>query len=159
MDLILFLCFRPVKVDWELQVIGRAIIKQVTALDLNRTYTCVARNIAGNNNVTVSLKVKNKGTRLYCCCQKACYTISLQVSFEVKTQHSDNMFLSPCNVNSVSVKWLSLVEYSVGPLLFVAGLVIILHVKWLEIQMIYRSRWRLSKPHGGKKTNTIEPHR
>lgn len=100
---------KPVKVDWELQVIGRAIIKQVTALDLNRTYTCVARNIAGNNNVTVSLKLKNK------------------------------------------VKWLSLVEYSVGPLLFVAGLVIILHVKWLEIQMIYRSRWRLSKPHGGEK--------
>ncbi|XP_054626636.1 uncharacterized protein LOC129178421 isoform X6 [Dunckerocampus dactyliophorus] len=43
------------------------------------------------------------------------------------------------------VKWPSLVGYPVAGLLLVAGLVIVLHVKWLELQLIYMSRFQHGK--------------
>ncbi|XP_041635694.1 interleukin-18 receptor accessory protein-like [Cheilinus undulatus] len=42
----------------------------------------------------------------------------------------------------VKVIWPSLVGYPIASLLFVGGLGVILHVKWLELQLIYRSRFQ-----------------
>ncbi|XP_076587169.1 interleukin-18 receptor accessory protein-like [Chaetodon auriga] len=49
------------------------------------------------------------------------------------------------------VKWPSLVGYPVGSLLLVAGLGIVLHVKWLELQLIYRSHFQHGKHNGDEK--------
>ncbi|XP_054626631.1 interleukin-18 receptor accessory protein-like isoform X2 [Dunckerocampus dactyliophorus] len=46
---------------------------------------------------------------------------------------------------TIKVKWPSLVGYPVAGLLLVAGLVIVLHVKWLELQLIYMSRFQHGK--------------
>ncbi|XP_047436785.1 interleukin-18 receptor accessory protein-like isoform X2 [Mugil cephalus] len=45
------------------------------------------------------------------------------------------------------VKWPCLVGYPVASFLLVAGLGIILHVKWLELKLIYRSHLYYGKPH------------
>ncbi|XP_035483875.1 interleukin-18 receptor accessory protein-like isoform X1 [Scophthalmus maximus] len=50
----------------------------------------------------------------------------------------------------IQVKW-SLVGYSIAPLVLVAGLGIILHVKWLELQIIYRSHFQHGKHDGDEK--------
>ncbi|XP_029982745.1 interleukin-18 receptor accessory protein-like isoform X2 [Sphaeramia orbicularis] len=93
----------------ELKVIRKVVIKDVTLLDLNHTYTCVATNKVGSDRATVKLKKKTK------------------------------------------VKWQTLVEYAVGSLLLVAGLGFVLRVKWLELQLIYRSRWQYEKHDGADK--------
>ncbi|XP_070823602.1 interleukin-18 receptor accessory protein-like [Chaetodon trifascialis] len=49
------------------------------------------------------------------------------------------------------VKWPSLAGYPVGSLLLVAGLGIILHVKWLELQLIYKSYFQHGKHNGDEK--------
>nr|XP_040023226.1 interleukin-18 receptor accessory protein-like [Gasterosteus aculeatus aculeatus] len=49
------------------------------------------------------------------------------------------------------VKWSSLVEYPVASLLFVAGLGIVLRVKWLEIQLLCRSYFKHRKQDGDEK--------
>ncbi|XP_037614090.1 interleukin-18 receptor accessory protein-like isoform X3 [Sebastes umbrosus] len=54
-------------------------------------------------------------------------------------------------VEKIKVKWPSLVGYPIVSLLLVAGLGTVLHVKWLEIQLIYRSRFQHGKQHGGEK--------
>ncbi|XP_029317890.1 LOW QUALITY PROTEIN: interleukin-18 receptor accessory protein-like [Cottoperca gobio] len=51
----------------------------------------------------------------------------------------------------VKVKWPSLVGYPIVSLLLVAGLGIVLHVKWLEIQLIYRSHFQYGKHDGDEK--------
>ncbi|XP_071344863.1 interleukin-18 receptor accessory protein-like isoform X2 [Trachinotus anak] len=51
----------------------------------------------------------------------------------------------------IKVKWPSLVGYPVASLLLVAGLGIILHVKWLELQLIYRSNFPHRKHDGDEK--------
>ncbi|XP_034416859.1 interleukin-18 receptor accessory protein-like isoform X2 [Cyclopterus lumpus] len=53
--------------------------------------------------------------------------------------------------NQIKVKWPSLVGYPIASLLLVAGLGIVLHVKWLEIQLIYRSHFQHGKHHGEEK--------
>ncbi|XP_056269547.1 interleukin-18 receptor accessory protein-like isoform X2 [Pseudoliparis swirei] len=53
--------------------------------------------------------------------------------------------------NQIKVKWPSLVGYPIASLLLVAGLGIVLHVKWLEVQLIYRSHFRHGKHHGEEK--------
>eukprot|EP00066_Takifugu_rubripes_P019094 XP_011608360.1 PREDICTED: interleukin-18 receptor accessory protein isoform X2 [Takifugu rubripes] len=70
---------------------------------------------------------------------------------EVTPQHLHNTYTcTATNINGSStvtirlkqrhkVKWPSLVQYPIGPLLLVAGLGIILHMKWLELQLIFRS--------------------
>ncbi|XP_059212953.1 interleukin-18 receptor accessory protein-like [Centropristis striata] len=50
----------------------------------------------------------------------------------------------------VPVKWL-LVGYLTAPLLLVAGLGFVLHEKWLEIQLIYRSHFQSGKYDGDEK--------
>ncbi|XP_051919120.1 interleukin-18 receptor accessory protein-like isoform X1 [Hippocampus zosterae] len=79
------------------------IIREVTPLHLNHTYTCMASNAVGNRNATVKLKRKNKK------------------------------------------KWPSLVGYPIASLLLVAGVGIVLHVKWLELQLIYKSHFQSGK--------------
>ncbi|XP_070761106.1 LOW QUALITY PROTEIN: interleukin-18 receptor accessory protein-like [Enoplosus armatus] len=51
----------------------------------------------------------------------------------------------------IKVKWPSLVGYPIVSLLLVAGLGIVLHVKWLEIQLIYRSHFQNGKNDGDEK--------
>ncbi|XP_068586430.1 interleukin-18 receptor accessory protein-like isoform X2 [Cebidichthys violaceus] len=51
----------------------------------------------------------------------------------------------------IKVKWPLLVGYPVVSLLLVAGLGIVLHVKWLEIQLIYRSYFQHGKHDGDEK--------
>ncbi|XP_031162333.1 interleukin-18 receptor accessory protein-like isoform X2 [Sander lucioperca] len=94
-----------------LEVIRRAIIKEVTPqlLNQNHTYTCIANNTHGNSNATIKL------------------------------------------IEKIKVKWPSLVGYPVVSLLLVAGLGMVLHVKWLEIQLIYRSHFQHGKHDGDKK--------
>ncbi|XP_075994612.1 interleukin-18 receptor accessory protein-like isoform X2 [Genypterus blacodes] len=82
----------------EHRVTRQAIIKEVTSLDLNHTYTCVANSAAGNSSTTVRLRRK-RGVR------------------------APAVFVCPV----------------VSLLLLVAGLGITLHVKWLEVTLIYRS--------------------
>ncbi|XP_055010569.1 interleukin-18 receptor accessory protein-like isoform X2 [Boleophthalmus pectinirostris] len=48
-------------------------------------------------------------------------------------------------------KWSSLIEYTLGPILFVSGLGIVVRVKWLEIQLILKSRWTFDKADVGHK--------
>ncbi|XP_073319901.1 interleukin-18 receptor accessory protein-like [Pagrus major] len=45
----------------------------------------------------------------------------------------------------IKVKWPSLVGYPIVALVLVGGLGIVLHVKWLELQLIYRSRFQHGK--------------
>ncbi|XP_029354118.1 interleukin-18 receptor accessory protein-like isoform X1 [Echeneis naucrates] len=45
----------------------------------------------------------------------------------------------------MKAKWLSLVEYPIGPLLLLAGVAITLHLKWLEINLIYRAHFQPRK--------------
>ncbi|XP_032357089.1 interleukin-18 receptor accessory protein [Etheostoma spectabile] len=54
-------------------------------------------------------------------------------------------------IEKMKVKWPSLVGYPVVPLLLVAGLGMVLHVKWLEIQLIYRSHFQHGKHDKDKK--------
>lgn len=54
----------------------------------------------------------------------------------------------------ISVKWPSLVGYPIVPLLLVAGLGIVLHVKRLEVQLIYRYHFQRGKRDGGQNANT-----
>ncbi|KAF1392676.1 hypothetical protein PFLUV_G00030530 [Perca fluviatilis] len=54
-------------------------------------------------------------------------------------------------IEKMKVKWPSLVGYPVVSLLLVAGLGMVLHVKWLEIQLIYRSHFQCGKYDGDKK--------
>ncbi|XP_078102024.1 interleukin-18 receptor accessory protein-like isoform X2 [Sander vitreus] len=54
-------------------------------------------------------------------------------------------------IEKMKVKWPSLVGYPVVSLLLVAGLGMVLHVKWLEIQLIYRSHFQRGKHDGDKK--------
>ncbi|XP_044208893.1 interleukin-18 receptor accessory protein-like isoform X1 [Thunnus albacares] len=49
------------------------------------------------------------------------------------------------------VKWPSLVGYPIASLLLVAGLGIILRVKWLEVQVIYKSHFQRGKLDGDEK--------
>ncbi|XP_061608970.1 interleukin-18 receptor accessory protein-like isoform X1 [Phyllopteryx taeniolatus] len=93
----------------ELMVTRSAIIQEVTALHINRTYACTATNSFGNSSVTVKLKRKIKEERP------------------------------------------SLVGYPIATLLLVAGIGIVLHVKWLELQLIYISRFRRGKVDGDEK--------
>uniref|UniRef100_A0A7N8YB07 Interleukin-18 receptor accessory protein-like n=1 Tax=Mastacembelus armatus TaxID=205130 RepID=A0A7N8YB07_9TELE len=51
----------------------------------------------------------------------------------------------------IKVKWPSLVGYPIVSLVLVAGLGIILHVKWLELQLIYRSHFQNGKHDGDEK--------
>ncbi|XP_031702806.1 interleukin-18 receptor accessory protein-like isoform X1 [Anarrhichthys ocellatus] len=51
----------------------------------------------------------------------------------------------------IKVKWPSLVGYPIASLLLVAGLGIVLHVKWLEIQLIFRSHFQHGKHDGDEK--------
>uniref|UniRef100_A0A8C6T9U5 Ig-like domain-containing protein n=1 Tax=Neogobius melanostomus TaxID=47308 RepID=A0A8C6T9U5_9GOBI len=60
---------------------------------------------------------------------------------------SATIFLKKKNI----VQWSSLVEYALGPLLLVTGLTIVLRVKWLEIQLILKSRWTFGKTDVGHK--------
>uniref|UniRef100_UPI0037E7BC29 interleukin-18 receptor accessory protein-like n=1 Tax=Semicossyphus pulcher TaxID=241346 RepID=UPI0037E7BC29 len=48
----------------------------------------------------------------------------------------------------IKAKWPSVVGYPIASLLLVAGLVIILHLKWLELQLIYRSHFQHGKHDG-----------
>ncbi|KAM7424382.1 hypothetical protein PAMA_000635 [Pampus argenteus] len=91
------------------QVIQRAVIRKVTPLHLNHTYTCIAWNNVGNRNVTIILKEK------------------------------------------IKVKWPSLVGYPIVSLLLVAGMGIVLHVKWLELRLIYRSHLQCGRLDGDEK--------
>ncbi|XP_042349027.1 interleukin-18 receptor accessory protein-like [Plectropomus leopardus] len=91
------------------EVIGRAIIEEVTLQHLNHTYTCIASNTFGNSSITIKLEEK------------------------------------------IKEKWPSLVGYPIASLLLVVGLGIVLHVKWLEIQLIYRSYFLHGKDVGGEK--------
>ncbi|KAM7014976.1 interleukin-18 receptor accessory protein-like, partial [Tautogolabrus adspersus] len=51
----------------------------------------------------------------------------------------------------IKVQWPSLVGYPIASLLLVGGLGIILHVKWLELQLIYRSHLQCGKHEGEEK--------
>ncbi|XP_068455557.1 interleukin-18 receptor accessory protein-like [Clinocottus analis] len=51
----------------------------------------------------------------------------------------------------INVKRPSLVVYPVAALLLIAALGVVLHVKWLEIRLIYRSHLQHGKHHGGEK--------
>ncbi|XP_020493528.3 interleukin-18 receptor accessory protein-like [Labrus bergylta] len=51
----------------------------------------------------------------------------------------------------IKVQWPSLVGYPIASLLLVGGLGIILHVKWLELQLIYRSHLQSGKHDGEEK--------
>ncbi|XP_041789631.1 interleukin-18 receptor accessory protein-like isoform X2 [Chelmon rostratus] len=52
---------------------------------------------------------------------------------------------------TLTVQWPSLVGYPIVSMLLVAGLGIILHVKWLELQLIYRSHFQNGKHNGDDK--------
>ncbi|CAK6970779.1 interleukin-18 receptor accessory protein-like [Scomber scombrus] len=90
-------------------MIQKAIITEVTSLNLNHTYTCIARNTFGNKSATVMLKEK------------------------------------------IEVNWPSLVGYPIASFLLVVGLGIVLHAKWLELQLIYRTRFQRGKLNGDEK--------
>nr|XP_057945360.1 interleukin-18 receptor accessory protein-like [Doryrhamphus excisus] len=76
---------------------------------------------------------------------------------QVTALHFDHMYtciatnsVGNCSVTvklkrTIQVKWPSLVGYLVAALLLVAGLVIVLHVKWLELRLIYMSRFKHGK--------------
>ncbi|KAM9861162.1 interleukin-18 receptor accessory protein-like [Aulostomus maculatus] len=51
----------------------------------------------------------------------------------------------------IQVKWPSLVHYPIASLLLVAGLGIVLQVKWLEIKLLYRCYCQHGKLHGEEK--------
>ncbi|XP_068177678.1 interleukin-18 receptor accessory protein-like isoform X2 [Antennarius striatus] len=53
--------------------------------------------------------------------------------------------------NAIKGKWLSWFLYPVTSLLLIAGLGVLLHVKWLEVQLIYRSHFQHGKHSGAKK--------
>ncbi|XP_044048657.1 interleukin-18 receptor accessory protein-like isoform X2 [Siniperca chuatsi] len=55
----------------------------------------------------------------------------------------------------IKVKWPTLVGYPIVSLLLVAGLGIVLHVKWLELQLIYRSHFQHGKHDGGKEFDVL----
>ncbi|XP_072321889.1 interleukin-18 receptor accessory protein-like isoform X2 [Eucyclogobius newberryi] len=48
--------YREEKLDWGLCIIGKVIIEQTTAHDLDKTYICFTQNKSGNNSSTVYLK-------------------------------------------------------------------------------------------------------
>lgn len=54
------------------------------------------------------------------------------------------------------VKWPVLVGYPIVSFLFIAGLGIILHVKWLELQIIYKSHFQHGKHDEGQSADYIE---
>ena len=54
----------------------------------------------------------------------------------------------------ISVNWPSLVGYPIASFLLVAGLGIVLRVKWLELQLIYRTHFQRGKLNGGVNANT-----
>uniref|UniRef100_H3C6N4 Interleukin 18 receptor accessory protein n=1 Tax=Tetraodon nigroviridis TaxID=99883 RepID=H3C6N4_TETNG len=91
------------------EVTQTAVINEVTPQHLDNTYTCVATNTIGSQNVTIRLKQRRK------------------------------------------VSWPSLVQYPIGPLLLVAGLGIVLWVKWLELQLILRSHFRVGNHNKAEK--------
>ncbi|KAM4631409.1 interleukin-18 receptor accessory protein-like [Polymixia lowei] len=80
-------------------VTRRAVIEEVTSLNLNHTYTCIASNAVGNSSATIKLKRKT------------------------------------------GVKWPAMVAYPTVTLVLVAGLGVIVYVKWLELSLLYRSHW------------------
>lgn len=59
-----------------------------------------------------------------------------------------------CVCAFIPVKWPSLVGYPFGCFLLVVCLGITLHVKWVELQLIFRSRFQFGKDDGGQKTHT-----
>ncbi|XP_070685476.1 interleukin-18 receptor accessory protein-like isoform X2 [Pempheris klunzingeri] len=82
---------------------------------------------------------------------------------EVTPQHLNNTYTciayntvgkSNVTINlkeKTKVKWQSLVGYPLVSLLLVAGLGIVLHVKWLEVQLIYRLHFQRGKQDGDEK--------
>lgn len=62
-------------------------------------------------------------------------------------------------LNWFTVKWPSLVQYPIGSLLLVAGLGIILHVKWLELQLIFRSYFQFGNHSRGQDLKPENTHR
>ncbi|XP_021178174.2 interleukin-18 receptor accessory protein [Fundulus heteroclitus] len=53
--------------------------------------------------------------------------------------------------NKIRARWTSLIGYPVACFVLVAGLGIILHIKWLELQLIYRSHFQFGKHKEGEK--------
>ncbi|XP_069029954.1 interleukin-18 receptor accessory protein-like isoform X2 [Embiotoca jacksoni] len=82
---------------------------------------------------------------------------------EVTPQHLDHTYTcitsNTVGSNSVTIKlirklkerWPPLVGYTIASFLLVAGMGIILHVKWLELQLIYRSHFQYGKHDGEEK--------
>ncbi|KAJ0001645.1 hypothetical protein NQD34_001441 [Periophthalmus magnuspinnatus] len=50
-----------------------------------------------------------------------------------------------------NIQWPSLIEYSLGSILFVSSLGIVVYLKWLEIQLILKSCWTFDKADVGHK--------
>lgn len=62
----------------------------------------------------------------------------------------DIVLSNECILDWVSVKLPLLVGYPFAALLVVAGLGIVLHGKWLELQLLYRSHFQLGKHDRGE---------
>lgn len=59
-------------------------------------------------------------------------------------------------LNLFTVKRPSLVQYAIGPLLLVTGLGIILHMKWLELQLIFRSYFQFGNHSRGQVLTPVD---
>jgi len=58
-----------------------------------------------------------------------------------------------------SVIWPSLVGYPLASFVMVTGLGIIVHVKWLELRIFWRSHFQYRKQDGGQNAEHTSPQR
>lgn len=84
------------------------------------------------------------------------YRLFLLLQSDEKINHCCFKDITQSNqsiLNSISVKWSSLVCFPVVSFLLVAVLGIVFHVKWLEVQLIYRTHFQHGL-NGGVNANT-----
>ncbi|XP_026234832.1 interleukin-18 receptor accessory protein-like isoform X2 [Anabas testudineus] len=112
-------------------------------------------NYGGNmkNMTPLHMEKPQHNTKIF----EECIVIQTAIIEEVTPQHLNHTYTCIAS-NSVGnssatislkkknkVKWPSLVGYPFVCLLLVTGVVVILHVKWLEIQLFYRSHFQHGK--------------
>lgn len=106
--------------------------------------------IGSNNNISLLLYFMSHRSHLQA--QQTFYisTLFLLSPVPVIAQTQFNAFTCISDV----VSWLSVILGPVVSLVLVAGLVVVVHVKWLELKIIYRSHFPLGKHEEGKTANT-----